>query len=189
MQTQVVLNSEKIRNVSHLSHTAEVVITYLSQRERLRAFSDITRTRNALIRMGEKIVDSDYLAFWKGLQDAGVGVIVLGKNKKAERFEWHYSMKKVASAALEGKDIVASPLSIPNEPKTIKRVSPVKRKTVHMSKASKAFVTAKAPQPRGNERVIFIPLRKDYDLQFSLPQDLSKDEMALIQRYLSRLSA
>lgn len=186
MNNQVVLNSEKLRSISHASHTAEVTITALAIRERLRGFSDINRTRNTLIRKGEKIVDSDYVAFWSGLQDAGVGKIIYGRNKKPERFEWHYSMKKVAQAALEGKDITAERVVHTKE-----KPARAPKKVTHLAKATRKVQVTKpvvslVSRP---ERILYIPLRKDFNLQVSIPSDLSKDEAEVIASAVRRLSA
>lgn len=191
-QQQVVLNSEKLRSISHASHTAEVTITALAVRERLRHFSDITRTRNTLVRKGEKIVDSDYVAFWKGLQEAGVGVIVYGRKGKPDRFEWYYSMKKVAAAALEGKDIVAervSGITMPERKPEHKQAAKLQKKVIHMSKGVKRPMPEKTQEASRSNRFIYIPLRKDFNLEISVPMDLSKGEIEVISNALRRLSA
>jgi hypothetical protein len=191
MQQQIVLNSDKLRSISHASHTAEVTITALAVRERLRHFSDITRTKNTLIRKGEKIVESDYLAFWKGLQEAGVGVIVYGRKGRPDRFEWHYSMKKVAEAALEGKDIMAERVSkdMPVSRQTQAKAAASRSKQVIPIRTRKAVAVAATASPAKSERFIYIPLRKDYSLEFSVPANLSKDEVETISNALRRLSA
>lgn len=183
MQQQIVLNSQKLRTISHASHTAEVTITALAVRERLRHFSDITRTRNTLIRKGEKIVDADYVAFWKGLQDAGVGVIVYGRKGKPDRFEWYYSMKKVAEAALEGKDITAERVSGPKLP--TQKLKTMPKKVVQMASRPKNHTDSSVR----SERFIYIPLRKDFNLEFSVPTNLSREEIEVISNALRRLSA
>lgn len=188
-QQQIVLNSEKLRSISHASHTAEVTITALAVRERLRHFSDITRTKNTLIRKGEKIVEADYNAFWKGLQDAGVGVIVYGRKGRPDRFEWHYSMKKVAAAAIEGKDIAAERVNKDMPVSKQPKAAPGKPKRVtHIRSRKGTTVDAVAVQSRA-DRFIYIPLRKDYSLEFSVPANLSRDEVEIISSALRRLSA
>lgn len=178
---QITLNGSKLKSISNASHTAEVTITALALRERLRHFSDITRTRNLLVRSGEKIVDTDYMNFWKGLQDAGVGVIVYGRKGKADRFEWHYSMKKVAQAALEGKDQLAD--KIPSvKAKPTKRPEQKIARKLHMVKPTIAA-------PVKKEKLLYIPLRKDFNLEISVPSDLSKAEAEMIGSALRRLSA
>lgn len=187
MQTQTVLNSEKLRSISHASHTAEVTITALAVRERLRHFSDIVRTKNTLIRKGEKIIEADYIAFWQGLQAAGVGVIVYGKGKRPARFEWYYSMKKVAQAALEGKDVQAERVGGMNAKAPQKPLlRPTPKKVIHLKARHAPKAMPVAPK---SERFIYIPLRRDFNLEFSVPSNLSKEEIRTISRALERLSA
>jgi hypothetical protein len=172
-QQMVTLNGNELKKVAHASHTAEVTITALAIRERVRNFSDIVRTKNQLIRNGERIVEEDYMAFWKGLQDAGVGKIVYGRKGKPDRFEWYYSMKKVAKAALEGTnesvEKITSIKSVPAQ-RVIKKVE----KEVTRSHSS---------------RFVYIPLRKDFCLELSVPADLTKDEINVIENALRRISA
>lgn len=193
MQTATVLSSEKLRSISHASHTAEVVITALGVRGRIRHFSDIQRMRNTLVRQGAKIVDGDYMAFWKGLASAGVGVIVNDRKGKPSRFEWYYSMKKVAQAALEGKDVTAERVAgvdLPPTQAAATKAIPAKKqaKVVHMNRTKKpAMQLVKAAAP--SQRFVYIPLRKDFCLEFSVPLNLSKEEIQVIKNALERLSA
>lgn len=179
MQTQVTLDSNKLKQITNASHTAEAVMTHCALRTRLRTFTDIPRTQKELIRAGEKIVDKDYQAFWENLQAAGAGVIVLGRNGKPPRFEWHYSMKKVAQAALEGKNIqtnrfenVVASKTAPVAPKLTKPAIPAPK--------LKAVETPKS---------VFIPLRTDFCLEFSVPANLSKAEAEMISQALKRLAS
>jgi len=200
MQQQVtVLKSEKLRSISNASHTAEVIIVALSQRERLRNFTDMTRLKNELLRKGERVVDTDFCKFFEDMEAAGTGTISYGKNDKQDRFYWHYSMKKIAQAALEGKDVPASRIEIPKvaaekakeqiaardkvkaAPKKIVKLSLVAKKAVENSSETK--------QVSRIDRFVYIPLRKDFSLEFTIPSDLSKDEIEIISRALGRLSA
>ena len=95
------LDSELIKKISHANHTAVVTATALALRQRNRPFTDITRTKVNLIRGNEKIVEADYLLFWKDLLDAGIGSIIFGRRGKPDRFEWHYSLKSVGQVAID----------------------------------------------------------------------------------------
>lgn len=191
-QTVTVLNANKLHKVSHLSHTAEVVMTALSQRERLRDFTDISRLKNALIRAGEKIVDEDYAAYWMGLQDAGVGRIVFSKKGKQDRFFWHYSMKKVAQAALEGKDIKAERINVGSAADLPKPAPAPQKKSVKLSSVKKPSASkpeaAQASAPI-RDRQVLIPLRPDFCLEFTIPGDMTKEEVERVRGILNRLSA
>lgn len=170
--SQVSLNGTVLKKIANSSHTAEVVMTDMALRERLRPFSDIQRTRNRLVREGEKIIEDDYKAFWKSLQDAGAGVIVYGRKGQPDRFQWHYSMKKVAEAALEGRDVQAEKISSKEAPK-----------------AEKPAAQRSKPAPVRAETTVFIPLRPNFDLSVIVPSDLSKAEVKMIADLLARIAA
>lgn len=192
MQQSTVLNSNKLCSIANASHTAEVTITALALRKRLRHSSDIQRTRNNLIRNGEKIVDADYMAFWKSLATAGVGLIVNDENEKPSRFEWFFSMKIVAQAALEGKDVSAERINVVK----LSALQASATKAIPVKKQAKVIVMAKRPTTKpaestatAKDRFVYIPLRKDFCLEFTVPSNLSKEEIDFIKNALERLSA
>lgn len=177
MQT-VTLDGKKLKDICHRNRTAEVTTLSLAMRERLRHFSDIGRTRNALVRQGEKIVDGDYMQYWKDLQAAGVGAIIFGRRGNPNRFEWHYSLKKIAKAALEGTNVEAErheaekPAAPAPAPKVIRR-SP----------------QAPAPVKTLAQKTVFIPLRSNFDLEIKLPGDVNAQEIETITKALARATA
>lgn len=166
----VTLNGKQLKELSHKNRTAEVTMTALAVRERNRTFSDIQRTRAKLIKEGEKIVESDYMQLWKDLQDAGVGVIVYGSKKRADRFEWHFSLKQVAKACLEGVDQKSEPATT-----TVKTPKVIRREA--------------APQPKLSDRLVFVTLRNNFDVEIKLPFDISKGEVDTICKALNRVAS
>lgn len=196
----VTLNGAKLKQIAHASHTATVTMTSLALRERLRHSSDIVRTKNQLIREGEKIVDSDYMSMWEALQSEGVGSIVYGRKHKPDRFEWYYSLKQVAKAGLEGTNEEVEKINgfKKKAPLTLvkKQVRP-KLSDSEMLQRAKSMTSLKskpAPEVRSNnvihsKKLVFIPLRKDFNLEISLPMDLTTEELNIIQSALSRISA
>jgi hypothetical protein len=172
---QVNLNGQVLKKIASANPTSETVMLDMGLRERVRPFSDIQRTRNRLIREGHRIIEEDYKAFWKQLQDAGAGVIVYGRKGQPDRFQWHYSMKKVAEAALDGKDLSAEKLVSGKQAAKVEK--PIEKKTER-----------KIAKPV-EEREIFIPLRAEYCLGFSVPRDLTKAEAEMIATALRRAAA
>lgn len=175
MQT-IKLEGKLLKQVAGANSTAEVVATSLALRERLRHFSDIRRTKMDLIKSGEKIVDSDYKKFWKDLEALGVGSIVYGRKGNPDRFEWHYNLKSVASAAIEGKDLELTkinfkPMKLSVAPIEIKRNAPIK-----------------LLKPEFTERNVYIMLRDGISLNLKVPVDLTRNEINLIIRALSQVS-
>lgn len=175
----VTLDGAKLKAIAHKSHTATVTATSLALRERLRHSSDITRTRSELARQGERIVEADYMQFWKDLQAAGVGSIVYGRKGKPDRFDWHYSLKEVAKACIDGSDVKAFKTShaapAKEEPKA---------KTVLRKATAKEEPKAKAELDAG--RLVFIPLRADFNVEIKVPADFSKSEAEILASALSR---
>jgi hypothetical protein len=130
MENQSVrLDNTKLRNITNASHTSVVTMLLLALRERARGFSNIDATKDQLIRMGEKIVEEDFQKFWKDLQDAGIGVIVYGRRGGPDRFQWHYSLKRIAGAAIEGKENEVREFAKHKQPKRVQtKKAPVVQK-------------------------------------------------------------
>lgn len=109
MQKSITIDGDKLKEIAHRTATATVVATSLATRDRIRHESDIDRTRSQLVRDGEPIVETDYMEFWKNLEDTGVGSIIYANkrngSKKPTRFKWHFSLKSIGKAMLEGGEI------------------------------------------------------------------------------------
>lgn len=161
----VTLDGAKLKAIAHKSHTAIVTATSLALRERLRHSSDITRTRSELARQGEKIVESDYMQFWKDLQTAGVGSIIYGRKGKPDRFDWHYSLKSIAKACIDGQDVKATKnQEIKAEPaKAQKEVKPDSSKSVQS---------------------VYVPLRNDFGVEIKVPSKMTKAEVEILTKAL-----
>lgn len=187
------LDGSKLKAIAHSTPTAEITVTSLALRERLRHSSDIQRTKSQLIRDGEKIVDADYMKLWKDLQDAGIGSIIYGRKGRPDRFEWHYSLKSVAKAALEGTNEQVSKLA--GVRANVQRKKPVK--VIRRPQKVVAPVAAK-PTPKAmpvaapvlkSSKLAYIPLRNDFNVEISVPSDLTKAEAEVLSNAIRRLSA
>lgn len=163
------LEGKLLKQVANANSTAGVVATSLALRERLRHFSDIRRTKMGLIKRGEKIVDNDYKKFWKDLEALGVGSIVYGRKGNADRFEWHYNLKRIASAAIDGTDIELNRIEIKDNQPTTK-------------------IPIKLVKPGVTQRNVYIMLRDGISLNLNVPSDLTKNEIDLIFKALSQVS-
>ncbi len=165
------LDGKLLKQVADANSTAEVVAMSLSLRERLRHFSDIRRTKMTLIRNGEKIVENDYKKFWKDLETLGVGSIIYGRKGNADRFEWHYNLKSIASAAIEGRDLELNRLNFnPSKTEEVKK-SPVKLLV-----------------PEITEKNVYVMLRDDFSINMNVPSDITKKEIDLIVKALQEVS-
>lgn len=170
----ITLNGTKLKEIAHKSHTATVTATSLALRERLRHSSDITRTRSELARQGERIVESDYMQFWKDLQAAGVGSIVYGRKGKPDRFDWHYSLKSVAKACIDGTDVLATKVGNAVAIESKKETVVLRKKDAKNTKVVEI------------DRLVYVPLRSDFDVEIKVPSDLTRAEAEMLAKALTR---
>lgn len=177
--TKLNITNEKVKAICNASHTAEVVITSLGMRERLRLNSDIMRLKTQLVRGGEKIVDEDYLQFWKDLEIAGIGKIALGrKGGKPVRFTWYCNLKDFAKVAIEGKNIDLQYIETKNQVKSAKSQKPLIDKPL----VEKPAVLAEFKSIDVPELSVYVQFRADYGLKINLPKNVTKDELEIIGR-------
>lgn len=180
MQTQSVrLDQGKLKQITNASHTAVVTMLLLALRERARGFSNITATKEQLIRMGEKIVDEDFQSFWKSLQDAGIGAIVYGRRGRPDRFQWHYSLKAIARVAIEGREELVKELA-KKKPKRVVR-KPVSAKPV----SNKPRISA-ASKTVAEKLVFTIALKNGLTAEVTLPKGASDSEIERVCQALTR---
>jgi len=100
-----ILDGNKIKQITNATPTAEVTMMSLALRQRMRPYSNLRQAKMQLIREGAKVVDKEFVQFWKELEDADVGSLVYGKTGQPEKFQWYYNLKTIARAAIEGKPI------------------------------------------------------------------------------------
>lgn len=94
-----------LSTVATQNDTAKNVFKVLSERERFRSETNLSRLRRSLLDEGKKVVADDYLGVFKSLQDLGIGTIVIGRGNKPTRFKWHYNLREVAKAAGQHKKL------------------------------------------------------------------------------------
>jgi hypothetical protein len=192
------LDGQQLKSITNANHTSEVVMTHLACRQRNRSFSDVTRTRMLLLRNGEKIEEKDYLAFWKSLENAGVGTLVAGGGKRASQFRWKYSLKIIAESAINGRNLQA--MELPSLPKK----APVAAKSVPAKPAQKVAKLlsikslnaksqsrtepARAAASTRSEKTVHVFLRPDFMVALSVPVDFSKDEAAQLCKSLNHMA-
>lgn len=106
------LNQALLKDIANSSSTATSTMLFLGMRKRYRSSTTLSRVKRQLVHLGEKVVDKDYKSFWKQLEDAGAGHLVVGRKGHSTRFEWHYSLRQVAKSAIEGRATVLRPLNV-----------------------------------------------------------------------------
>lgn len=165
------LNNEMVKQAANSSNTATKTMVLLGIRRRARTFTSMGKIKEQLYRMGEQVDDKDYKAFWKDLEAAGAGSVILGRRGKETRFEWSYSLKDIARIAIEGHEA------------EVQRIE-TKQPKNSVSKAIDTLVKRKPGRPRKEvapikqEKLVYrIPLRSDFVLEVNLPADVSAEEL------------
>lgn len=120
------LDHVALNAITNKTHTSTVTMLLLALRARDRDTTNLNAMKDKLIRMGEKVVEEHYEAFWQGLHEAGVGTFVRGRRGRPDRFKWNYSIKVVARAAIEGREELVKVL---NERNTVRKAKQVTRQT------------------------------------------------------------
>lgn len=195
MQQSHVLDKEKLKKITNASHTATVAMVMLGFKQRAHSFTNLASFKSKLAAAGEKVIDRDYMDFWRGLEQAHVGSVVLGRRGKQTRFEWDYSLRQIARIAIEGKDDVIEKLSAKQPRKRIVAgemttynlpVEPTPKAPKGSQEAPKAKA-ATQDAPSKEERLVYkIQVRPGYTLEVALPADVSKEELDRIATQLSR---
>lgn len=194
MQQSHVLDKEKLKKITNASHTATVAMVMLGFKQRAHSFTNLASFKSKLAAAGEKVIDRDYMDFWRGLESAHVGSVVLGRRGKQTRFEWDYSLRQIARIAIEGKDDVVEKLSAKQPRKRIVAgemttynlpVEPTAKAPKGIQEAPKAKSNQGAPSKE--ERLVYkIQVRPGYTLEVALPSDVSKEELEKIATQLSQ---
>lgn len=170
MRTQsITLDGNKLKEIANRNPTANITALALAVRERIRNASDIPRTRAQLMREGNPIVESDYTQFWKELQDAGVGQLILGRRGQPAKFAWHFSLKAVSKAMIEGTN------------ETVQRTGKAAKETSAPVAVSDAveMLTQKVTFELSNNRIV----------EINIPDNFSKAEAEAVAKALQTLAS
>lgn len=188
-----VLNGERLKSIAHANSTAEVVATALALRQRQRTETNVKAMWSSLLRNKEKVVQKEFFQFWKNLEAEGLGSLIVGRRGKHTRFIWNYSLKNVGKSMLEGSDIETNKIG--------KEVTQIEAKKPHSEhkrrgrpKGSKnkpkvggspAKILKEIPAaPTG--KIIFVALRRDFNVEINLPVDVRENELNTIYTALRR---
>lgn len=187
------LSGQTLHKLAYSSETAQNVCLALGVRERVRGFSNINSLKYELRHQGFKIVEEDYMKMWKEWQDAGLGMIVLGRGRKQTKFVHFYDMRKIAQAALEGKDV-----EIESNKKRIE-IDVAKDRSVTLDQIAKSIKerpqareeAPKKPEPKQTVTTVlnrvFIELRPGVMIDIKLPNDVTSAEIDRIREVLNNL--
>lgn len=165
----VSLNKEKIKEATNASQTATVTMIMLGMRERARSTTNLLSVKTQLEKMREKVSNKDYMNFWRALEEAGAGALILGRRGGQTRFQWNYSLRQIAQLAIEGKEA------------DIKRFE-LKKQVVEAPKVLQPRVL----EPKVEVKMITrsVELRPGCSAQITLPDNLTAEELVKVTRGL-----
>lgn len=180
------LDKTKVKEITNASRTATVAMIALGLRKRSLSYTNLSAIKNQLLEMNEKIANRDYMDFWRGLEDAGAGSIILGRRGKQTRFEWNYSLKQIAQFAIEGKDKeiekMALKKKIPSLPKPealeLADWKDLARNKKNLQIQINPGEPSRDMRPKKMEVLVYtVPIRANYSVQVSLPADITEKEL------------
>ncbi len=172
------VNIEELKNLPKASPTADVVLSTLASRMRLRHFTDLTRLKTILISEGKKIVNEDFMSLFQSLERLGIGSVVYGRKNKPDRFEWFYSLKDVGKAALN------RPYDALNRMNVVE-MSP-RRKVKNLPAEAPQTTAIASPAATSDTNRVFIYIRPKLTLDLALPTDMSDDEIIMVSEAIRK---
>lgn len=106
---------QQIKELANETPVAKAIFKALSDRQRQRSRTDISRLFRA-IRASDmpQLDEKQFLEVFKKLHSAGMGSLIIGRKNNPDRFAWKYSLKDMMN-----NDIEPAPVSKPK--KHIKR--------------------------------------------------------------------
>lgn len=191
-----ILDKTKIKQVTDASKTATATMIMLGFRQRAHSFTTLESVKSQLRKLGERVVGRDFMDFWRGLEEAGVGSVVLGRRGGQTRFAWNYSLRQIAQIAIEGKSDEIKKIAVKKE-RVVENPFLQSLKTIPVSGKKESgkgkseigeFIDYK--ELNGNKKPITIykeertfyaiPVRAGFTLEVSLPNDISNKELDAI---------
>ncbi len=88
-----------LAKVATLNDAAVAAFETFSGRQRFRSNTNLRRFHRELEDKYGKIDEKQLIETFKSLQDAGMGSLIVGRNKSKTRFAWNYSLRDVAKLA------------------------------------------------------------------------------------------
>lgn len=106
----------KLGQVAKLNDAAQKAFETFGQRQRFRSNTNLKRFQRELeLKYKTAVDDKQLLETFKGLEDAGMGSLIIGRKSQNTRFAWQYSLRDVAKLA-KGEISANEVTKIPSRP-------------------------------------------------------------------------
>lgn len=176
------LDLVKVKRTADMNNTAKVIFKILAERDRFRRFTDLTHWTNELLKDGYKIVEEELMLVMKGLEAAGAGVVIYGRNGKHDRFEWFYNLKPLARYATglttaREEPIARLPKLKDRKPPKVRGPDKTKRVLTTLTTAITALI----------EKQVIIPLSTGGVIKLTLPAGITSKDIQTICNTLSQV--
>jgi hypothetical protein len=106
---ELLMSTLSLKDIMSTSPVVKVIMASMKRRKRDRKYIELNNFHKSLSDVGHDFTFQQLVDGFKLIEDAGVGSLVVGRNGKKNRFAPGFSMRKVAKAALAGRDLSKVP--------------------------------------------------------------------------------
>lgn len=93
------MENTNLSKVANLNDAAVATFDVFAKRQRFRSNTNLSRFHRELEDKYGTINEDELLQTFKGLEQAGMGSLIVGRKKTKTRFIWNYSLRDVAKLA------------------------------------------------------------------------------------------
>jgi hypothetical protein len=162
------LDVKRLKIIANNSPESKLIFEALKNRDRTRKITDLRQFQYKLVDEGSNITKEDIMQTFQELEQAGVGIIVIGRRGKPTRFKWNYSIKKIGKLGLNSKSITSG------------SVHKLKQKDVNLAefktKLTQELKDAVSSKKMTAYMITEIPLREGFSAKIEIPFDLTIEE-------------
>ena len=183
MNTTMTIKGTELHRLLNKTDTASLITESFSERIRNRPETDLNRLKRDLLQAGEKVVEADFINYFKELERLGIGQIIYFKETPT-KFAWFYNLKNIAEAAKKKKDLVvkaakSGPVSVHYAPEVA---------TERVQQQSTAAVPRMSMGGPAEGALLMIPLQSGF-AEIRMPQGFDEGDIQKVTSTLMRLLA
>jgi hypothetical protein len=186
------IQASAVKELAKSSDTAEAILLYFATRDRHTNKTDFQRHKMALRREGFKIVDADYEAAMKKMEEIGAGRVVWprGRSQNPPRFDWSVNMKAFGRMAFD-EEVIIVKLKEKEETRQQraprKEAAPTVKRKRGRPPGKKNTVQAK-PNADTKHHTFYIHLAGNRIVEMLVPSDINASEIQVVKTVLEKQS-
>lgn len=182
------IDSTEIKEIAKENQQSKTIFNALAARQRTRKVTDVRQFYYKLLNEGAKLSKEDVIHTFKRLEDAGAGSLIIGRKNKPDRFEWNYSIKKIASAAVGSQ--VKKPIKNKKEQYNFNKELRRKRKRLSPDELRTEVSQLLSNVSFKNLTAVIatsINIRDNFSVKLELPLNLTKEDADKISKTIYSL--